>query len=375
MTMTSKERLLTAWSFREPDRVPVELNISEPARQFPEAERVVRFIDEEADNFYGAPGADWGFLGLPATYEEEVVEDVPGDFLRKRRVFHTEAGDFWALTRHKYEELNATDFHWERRYIHTLEEMERLADAPRSAAPVNPGGFREKVAERGERGLPLVGLLHPLGRLVRQATHEQVYAWLAGDPAVMHRFLESANQQLADTVKALCEAGIGPHFGVTAHEMLIPPWMSPHMFDEFVFPYDKRVNDAVHAGGGRLRAHCHDKVSDILEKLADMGVDALEPVEPAPYGDVDLADAKRRVGQRMMLSGNVPSQEFPTAEPAQVRQWVKEAVEAGKPGGGFSLRTTGGGASTNAAKDAEQMRVILRCIEAYIDAGSELGEY
>lgn len=373
--MTSKERLLTAWSFEEPDRVPIELNISEPALEFEEAERVVRFIDEEADNFYGAPGADWGFLGLPATYEDEVVEDVPGDFLRKRRVYHTEAGDFWALTRHKYEELNATDFHWERRYIHTLDDMVRLAEAPRRVAAVFPQAFGEGVAERGDRGLPLVGVLHPLGRLVRQATHEHVYAWLAGEAEVMHRFLENANQQVAETVTALCGAGIGPYFGVTAHEMLIPPWMSPRMFDEYIFPYDKRVNDAIHAGGGRLRAHCHDAVSDILEKFADMGVDALEPVEPPPFGDVDLADAKRRVGHRMMLSGNVPSQEFPTAEPAAVRQWVSEAMEAGKPGGGFTLRTTGGGASTNAAKDADQMRAILKCIEAYIDAGLELGQY
>jgi len=375
MAMTSRERMLTTWAFREADRVPIELGISEPARQFPEAERIVRFLDEEADNFYGARGADWGFLGLPATYDEEVVEDVPGDFLRKRRVFHTDAGDFWALTRHKYEELNATDFHWERRYIHTLDDMRRLAEAPRAQAPIFPQEFRERVAAGGERGLPLAGLLHPLGWLVRQATHEHVYAWLAAEPQVMHRFLENANQQVADTVTAMCRAGIGPYFSVTAHEMLIPPWMSPRMFDEFVFPYDKRVNDAVHAGGGRLRCHCHDKVSDILEKLADMGVDALEPVEPPPFGDVDLADAKRRVGGRMMLSGNVPSQEFPTATPAQVRQWVKEAMDAGKPGGGFALRTTGGGASTNAAKDADQMRVILKCIEAYIDAGLELGQY
>ena len=373
--MTSKERMLKAWSFEEADRVPIELGVSPETRKFAEAERVVRFLEEEADNFYGVPGADWGFLGLPATYEEEVVEDVPGDFLRKRRVFHTEAGDFWALTRHKYEELNASDFHWERRYIHTLEEMVRLAEAPRPLPALDKAGFNEAIVRGGDRGLPLVGLLHPLGWLVRRATHEHVYAWLASEPEIVHRFLERANQQVVETVEAMCRAGIGPFFGVTAHEMLIPPWMSPAMFDEFVFSYDKPVNDTIHRHGGRLRAHCHDRISNLLEKMADMGFDALEPLEPPPFGDVDLADAKRRVGDRMMLSGNVPSQEFPYAEPEQVRTWVKEAIEAAAPGGGFTLRTTGGGASTNAAKDGEQMKAILRCIEVYIDAGLEYGQY
>lgn len=373
--MTTKERLLTAWSHREPDRVPIELQISPASRQFPEAEGIVRFIEEEADNVRGVPAVDWGFFGLAATYSEEVIEDVPGEYLRKRRTYTTEAGDFRALTRHSYEELNASDFHWERRYVHTLEEMERLAQAPRVVPEIDKVSFDRGVAQCGDRGLPIVNLLHPLGHLVRQATHEGVYAWLAGEPGVIHRFLERTNQQVAETVQAMCDAGVGPTFGVTAHEMLIPPWMSPRMFDEFVFPYDKLVNDAVHRNGGRLRAHCHDKVTDCLVKMADMGVDALEPLEPPPFGDVDLRVAKQLVGDRMMLSGNIPSQDFLTARRDQVRQWVREAIEAGAPGGGFSLRTTGGHASTNAAKTPEQMVRILGCIEAYIEAGLEFGGY
>lgn len=373
--MNSRERMLTTWSHQEPDRVPIELQISPASREFPEAESIVRFIEEEADNFRGAPAANWGFLGLSATYGEEVIEDVPGDYLRKRRVYTTEAGDFWAVTRHSYAELNATDFHWERRYIHTLEEMERLARATRSVPDLDVAGFDQAVSQIGDRGLPLVGLLHPLGRLVRQATHEGVYAWLAGEPGIIHDYLERANQQVADTVQAMCDAGVGPTFGVTAHEMLIPPWMSPAMFDEFVFPYDKIVNDTIHRNGGRLRAHCHDKVTDCLVKMADMGFDALEPLEPPPFGDVDLRVAKQLVGDRVMLSGNIPSQEFLTATRAEVREWVREAMEAGAPGGGFCLRTTGGHASTNAAKSRDQMVRIFGCIEAYIEAGLEFGAY
>jgi hypothetical protein len=90
--MNSRERLLTAWSFREPDRVPIEIQIMGGARQFLEAERILRFIDEEADNFLSAPAADWGFLGLPTEYSEEIIEDVPGDYRRMRRSHRIEVG-------------------------------------------------------------------------------------------------------------------------------------------------------------------------------------------------------------------------------------------------------------------------------------------
>ena len=161
--------------------------------------------------------------------------------------------------------------------------IDKILYGARVFPEVDKVGFDAAVRQIGDRGVPLVGLLHPLGWLVRQATIEHVYGWLAGEPRIIHRFLENANRQVARTVEAMTDAGVGPYFSVTAHEMLIPPWMSPRMFDEFVFQYDRLVNDTIHRCGGRLRAHCHDKVSHFLEKMAEMGIDALEPLEPPPF--------------------------------------------------------------------------------------------
>ncbi len=373
--MNSKDRLLAAWSFEEPDRVPIEIQISPVAREFPEARRIVAFIDREADNFGHAPGGDFGFFGLPASYREELIEDVPGQFRRFRRIYSTPVGEFYAITKHNYDELIPQDFHWERRYIDNMEEMERLAEAPRGDVPLDKTSFDKAVRDLGGRGLPLVGLLHPLGRLVRSANIEEVYIWLLKEPKVIHRFLESSNRQIAQAVQSMMDSGIGPYFSVCAHEMLIPPWMGRKMFDEFVFPYDKVVNDTIHRNGGRLRIHCHGNCMDYLERMNQMGVDATEPLEPAPFGNVVLAEAKKRVGDRMLLSGNVPSQEFLSMNREEVRECVKEAISAAAHGGGFTLRTTGGHAGTGSVKDKEQMRKVLENTEAYIEAGLEFGTY
>ncbi len=373
--MDSLTRLETAWSFREPDRVPIELSIPALAREQPEARRIAEFVDREADNFLYAPGFDWGFFGLDAEWNDEVIEEVPGDFKRIRHTITTPVGVFQAVTRRRHGELDPGDFAWESRYIRTLEDLERLAAAPRAPRAFNRAGWVEGTRENGNRGISGTGVFHPLGTLVRSSTMEEVYAWFAAEPGCMHRFLEATNRQAEESVLSLQGTGLRPVFYTWALEMLTPPWFGHRQFDEFVFPYDKQVNDAIHRIGARHRAHCHGNSGAFLERFADMGIDALEPLEPPPYGDNDLADAKRRVGKRMMLSGNILSQDYLRTTDAEIRDRVRAAIREGAPGGGFSLRCAGGDGSTGSAKDMDQLRAFIHGAGVYIDAALEFGSY
>ena len=92
-------------------------------------------------------------------------------------------------------------------------------------------------------------------------------------------------------------------------------------------------------------------------------------------GDVDLAEAKKRIGDRMLLSGNIPSPYFTEWDQGQVEGAVKDAIRAAARGGGFTLRTTGGLAGTNAIKDLRQLDRILDNCKAYLMAGLEYGQY
>lgn len=373
MNMTHKERFETAWSFREPDRVPIEVMISPHARRHPAGARLMELIGETADNLTSAPGLQYGFFGFPVQRQEEtVIEDLPGRHQRRRRVVETPAGTFTAVTMHPCGE---GDYHWEKRFVTTVEELRRLAETPRPPLAWDQAKWQESIRANNGRYLSVIALAHPLGSLVRRSAMESVYAWFYEERETMHRFLAAANDQLAAGLEAMMADGIGPYFGTGAHEMLLPPWMGHALFDEFVFPYDKRVNDVIHRYGGKLRAHCHGNCMDFLEQMADMGIDALEPLEHPPAGDVDLAEAKRRVGQRMMLCGNVASEHFITMTPADVRQAVKAAIQAGAPGGGFALRTSGGYAGTCMQVPEEVMARILTNVEAYIQAGMEYGTY
>jgi hypothetical protein len=372
--MTHRERLETAWNFHEPDRVPIEIQISPTCAAHPASAEVNELIAEHADNFLGAPGPGFGFLGLPTQYSETVIEDVPGSHSLQHRIHETAAGTFEALTYHP--EGFASDYHWRTRFIRSLEHLEALANTPREPAPWNADDFIARDAEIGDSGYPIVGLLHPLGTLVRNATMEDVYAWFREEPKIVHAFLERSNAQIVATIQQMQSHYDGRlTFTSAAHEMLIPPWMGHELFTEFVRPYDAEVYGAIHQGGGRFRAHCHGMCGDFLETFAEIGVDSIEPLERHPTGDVDLAKAKRLVGDRMMLSGNIHSEHFMNITPEDVREDVRRTIGVGAPGGGFSLRTSGGYAGTSVDMDEATMVRVLDNIKEYIVAGLEYGQY
>ncbi len=372
--MTHRERIETAWSFREPDRVPIEIMVSPGLTDEPRAARLNALIAEHADNFIGVPCYDWGFFGHSARRTERVLEDT-GDQQRIEWTMHTPAGDFTAIIRRPRFATGIEDYHWEKRYFMEPADLERLlAVEPELRAP-DVDAFNSARRRIGDDGVEYCALLHPLGVLVRYAQMEEVYAWLRSEPELIHRFLEATNGYVIEAIGLIADAGIRTTFMSWAHEMLIDPWLGRAHFEEFVFPYDSRVYDALHAAGSRFRAHCHGNCMQYLERFHEMGIDSVEPLEPPPYGDCDLAEAKRRVGDRMLLSGNVASQAFVFRTPDEVREEVREAIEAAAPGGGFTLRMTGGSGGTGAVRNDEQ---LLRCIEnaeAYIEAGLQYGRY
>ncbi len=368
--MTHRQRLETAWAFREPDRVPIEIGLTALLSGDPRAARLVALVDEYADNFGGAPGVAFGFFGFPYLGGREEIIEETAEFTRKRLVTETPAGTFTAVTLYP---AGNEDYHWEKRYLTAIDELRALAEATREPlALADKADWDAAMARLGENGVPLTFLQHPLGSLVRNATMEDVYAWLYDEPALVHRYLAAYTEQMVDALDRLLAAGMGPNFVTYAHEMFIPPWMGTELYDEFVMPYDRRIGEVIHRHGGRWRAHCHGCCMGFLERFAEVGITAVEPLEIPPTGDCDLAAAKRRVGDRMLLSGNIPSERFVYMEPAEVREMVKAAIDAAAAGGGFTLALSNGHGLQ--CTDAEMARTIANC-EAYIEAGLEFGRY
>jgi uroporphyrinogen decarboxylase len=69
-------------------------------------------------------------------------------------------------------------------------------------------------------------------------------------------------------------------------------------------------------------------------------LDCINPLEPPPMGDCDLAEIKQRSGDRLALMGNLHTTDVMwRGTPEAVREASQQAIEAAGGGGGFILST------------------------------------
>ncbi len=137
-----------------------------------------------------------------------------------------------------------------------------------------------------------------------------------------------------------CHSGAEVIFGSWYNFSLGAGW-SPTIYREAFLPLIRECIDLVHDHG--LLYHLYDdgKCAAVLTDWEDAGVDCVETLAPPPMGDVDLAEAKRRVGGRICLKGNVDLYNvILRMRPDEIREVVRQTLQAGAPGGRFVLSTS-----------------------------------
>ncbi|MCY2927392.1 MAG: hypothetical protein NT031_18535, partial [Planctomycetota bacterium] len=70
-----------------------------------------------------------------------------------------------------------------------------------------------------------------------------------------------------------------------------------------------------------------------------IGIDATDPIEPPPQGDMQLIDVRREYGREWVLFGNIEASDIEMLPPGQFEQKVARALREGTagPGRGFVL--------------------------------------
>ena len=137
-----------------------------------------------------------------------------------------------------------------------------------------------------------------------------------------------------------CHSGAAVIFGSWYNFSLGAGW-SPAIYRAAFLPLIKECVNLAHEHG--LIYHLYDdgKCTPLLADWADAGVDCVSTLPPPPMGDVDLADAKREVGSRVCLIGNVDLYNvIMLMRPEDIREVVRRTLQAAAPGGRFILSTS-----------------------------------
>ena len=111
--------------------------------------------------------------------------------------------------------------------------------------------------------------------------------------------------------------------------------ISPSLHKEFCLPYDKIQHAALHDAGTKIVYHLCGGLMPLLETVAENGADGLETMTPPEMGgDCDLAEASKRVGDRLFFIGGFDQNGgFENGNPEIVKDMVHKLFKACPDGG------------------------------------------
>jgi hypothetical protein len=166
---------------------------------------------------------------------------------------------------------------------------------------------------------------------------EQLILATYDDPSWVHEFLKILQRRKEVYVRSLPGANFDllEMGGGSASSTVI----SPKILKEFVVPYDSELIALAHQAGQRIVYHTCGGMMPFLEQIAAMRPDAMETFTPPEMGgDVNLAEAKRRIGDKVCMIGGFDQFHYLiNCTPEETRAAVRRCFEAAGGGGGYIL--------------------------------------
>ncbi|HQI75155.1 MAG TPA: uroporphyrinogen decarboxylase family protein [Candidatus Latescibacteria bacterium] len=367
MPMTSHERLMAAYRKQEPDRVPVRVWAVDDRTQpiHPSYAPIVEAAREKTDLVGGWGGGPRREMLCRVTHEERPSRIA--EFEERVTTIHTPAGP---LTRVDVFNRSGKPGYCMKHLIESPEDAKRWLSIPFGPLQGEVSGFFERVREMGDRGVIMSGVSHPMYAVQDRLGPEGFAFWSIDERPLLHEMIQRELEMTLEYLRYILERGVGPLFAYVGPEVCIPPSQSVRDFEDFVVHYDRQWIELIHEFGGIVWCHCHGNTKAVLEGFIRAGNDVLQPLEPPPWGDIELRDIKRQVGRRMALEGNLEKHEMYTSTPSEIRERVRQAILDAGEGGGFVLCPSAGLQEWPTC-DEQTVANFL----AYIDAGREYGKY
>ena len=112
------------------------------------------------------------------------------------------------------------------------------------------------------------------------------------------------------------------------------PMISPKLFRRFLLPHLKRLADLGHEYGKRVLLHCDGSIRALIPDMIAIGVDGLQSVQPLCYG-MELSKLKADFGRQITFVGGIDTQLLIEGSAEEARRLTISVLQTMMPGGGF----------------------------------------
>jgi uroporphyrinogen decarboxylase len=346
------ERIVTTLKHREPDRVPMlEATVDyEIMSQF--LGRKVADSDVEAQvEFWSKAGYDYIPLTVGMMQPGKVTEDSAiSRFLRDVVLQDTvdqEKDQSWNLERRAIilDEKDVDSFPWEQ-----------------AARDLDFSKFHtvQKFLPENMKIIAMSGKIFTLTWMLMG--FENFGLNLAANPSFVERVFEKvANIQFKALSEIVKIPNVAAVWAVDDLAFKTGPMISPKMFRKYVFPWYEKFGQICRDNGLYFFFHTDGVIWRLLDDFVRVGVDALHPIDPTC---MDIAEVKKKYGDRLTIIGNVSNELLQNGTPAEVAARTKELIKTLAPGGGYCL------SSGNSVPDWARIENYKAMIEAAAKYGS-----
>jgi uroporphyrinogen decarboxylase len=340
--MNSRERVVTALSRGQPDRVPWFECVVDP--------RVMEAI---------LPGCDYfefnEFIGLDnvsqnrSSWSRENVDMID----EEKGLFR----DKWGVIRAFGPESTPVPIEGP---IKTAADLRRYTPPDPEADDVL-GQLPEIIARyQGTKAITAIcrdAFFNPA--FLRGTT--QFLMDMVDNPRLVHELIEVTLSHDIRAMQRMVEAGVDVVVFGDDYADKNSTLMSPAHFKRFILPGLKRCVDAAHDAGALVVKHTDGNIMPVLDMIVETGADALNPLEP--QAGMDIGRIKQAYGDRIALVGNIDCGYLLSEAPAdEVRRVTRETIEVAAPGGGYCLSSSN---SIHSSVKPENLMAMVQTLREY----------
>lgn len=202
------------------------------------------------------------------------------------------------------------------------------------AETVNVSNLFEEEKLIGDRGVVMVEMPCPLRLAAPLFSMEDFTIVALTEQELFEALVEKMARFLLPRTEKVAKDFPGRLWRIFGSEFAAEPYLPPHLFERYFVKYSQPQVEAIHRYGGFARIHSHGRLKNIMPYIVGMHADAVDPVEPAPQGDVDLAELRREYGKDIVLMGNIEIRDVESMEPDDFEKVVAKSLRDGTSGDG-----------------------------------------
>lgn len=364
--MNSRERLLACVKLRPLDRVPFSgyeldtLDKKDFYNQDPSYRELMDYIKEYGDRIYmtGEKKKPHSLLEKREWHEDnftfsETIIHAPGRDLRKLSKKFDNVNTWWTL------EHFCKDQDDVKAYIKAL---------PYMAVDVDMSDIQKTKSEAGDSGIVMLSPEDPICEGAEAIEMGQFLVYCITETKMINKLLDSIFEVQMHHMRQILKSDVKDvMFRICGPEYATPPYLSPKMYYDIVTKYLIVMCREIKEAGGIPRIHSHGKIKEVLDDFLMTDAMALDPCEPPPDGDCDLAYLKEKSGDRFCLLGGMELRELENSSTSRIREIVRNSIEMAKGETGYIMMSTA--APINTPLSSKTLQNYITMIETTLEYG------